>query len=347
MKTKLFMAFVAVLFAATFASCNKDDDVTLESEYAEELDNHGQPFPFDESGRPYGYGGISEENFNKHIAGKGWKCEGTWVINDDGTRQKTDYNKDMYGASPTDYYFASDGTGKAFTIIDATGKSEYTAFNWSFKYDKNMAETSCIVTDHGFMQVVGWSQGVLCVIKPLYSQSSGKTTYGVAIYKEMSDKELASYNEKYSAANPEPSEKQYTVNDVKWYRDCPMNVYKVTNPTFYVYEGRQTDGLAFVLYGLLSMFDARYNDPMYIATTALVADSISTDEALRVPNLRLIKVQGSFFVEDVITPDELNYMLNEAPIGEKMTFGIYLLNDERKALQKIDVTFVKVEKANE
>lgn len=339
------MAFVAVLFATTFVSCNDDDDVTLESEYLDVLDNHGQPFSFDETGRPYGDGGISEENFNKHIAGKGWKCEGTWIINDDGTRCKTNYYADMVGISPTDYYFASDGSGKAFYFSDAEGKNTYRTFNWTFNFDKDSEQSSRIIySNHDYMQVVGWSRNVLCVIRWMYADSSGKKTYAVEIYKEMSDKELASYNEKYSAADPEPAEKRYTMNDMVWYRDCPLNVYKVTNPVFYVYSGRQTDGLAFVLYRLLPMSDARYSDPMYIADYAFVADSVSTDESLRVPNLRRIEVRGGFFIEDVLTPAELTYMRDEAPVDTTMTFGIYLLNSESKALQKLDVSFVKVEK---
>lgn len=203
MKTKLLMAFVAILFSAMFVSCNDDDDVTLESEYSDVLDNHGTPYSFDETGRPYGFGGITEENFNTYFAGKGWKCEGTWRINDDGTRCKTDYYKDIVGVSPTDYYFASDGTGKAFFLSDATGKYVFTAFNWSFKYDENLSQTSRIYSDNDFMQVVGWSQGILCVIKPLGVEGSGKQIYAVAIYKEMSNEELVSYNEKYSELLPE------------------------------------------------------------------------------------------------------------------------------------------------
>lgn len=346
MRTKLFFAFVAVLFAAVFASCNDDEDITLESEYLDVLDNHGDLFPFDASGRPYGYGGISEENFNKYIAGRGWKCEGTWKINDDGTRSKTNYYENMVGVSPSDFYFASDGTGKEYFFSDAYNEYVCHSFKWSFKNDKDADESSCIAySNYDFMQVVGWSQGVLCVIRQLSLNSDGKKTYAVEIYKEMSDKELASHNEKYSAVDDsEPVKKQYTTADIEWYRDCPLGVYKVPNPVFYVYSGRQTDGLAFVLNRILSMFDARYSDPMYIADYAFVADSVSTDESLRVPNLRRIEVQGGFFIEDVLTPTELSYMRDEAPIGTTMTFGIYLLNSEVKALQKVDVNFVKVEK---
>lgn len=206
--TKLLMTFVTLLFTAMFIRCDDVyDDVTLESEYLDVLDNHGNPFQFDETGRPYGYGGISEENFNKNIAGKGWKCEGTWKINDDGTRCKTDFYKNVCGAGPTDYYFASDGTGKAFYISDAvSGKGMYLPFTWSFNYDKNSNQSSLIdCSTNGYIQVVGWSKGVLCVIQSLGVVSNGKTTYAVAIYKEMSDKELASYNENYSEAPVYPT----------------------------------------------------------------------------------------------------------------------------------------------
>lgn len=202
MRIKLFFAIVVVLFTATLTSCNNDDDVTLDSEYADVLDNHGNPFPFDENERPYGYGGISEENFNNHIAGRGWKCKGTWKINDNGRRCKTNYYTDMLGVSPTHYYFASNGMGKAYTISDLEGKGPCMSYRlkWSFKYDKSSNETSRIVfSDYGgFMQVIGWSQGVLCVIEPLYSDGSGKETYAVALYKEMSDDELTQYNKTYT-----------------------------------------------------------------------------------------------------------------------------------------------------
>lgn len=85
-----------------------------------------------------------------------------------------------------------------------------------------------------------------------------------------------------------------------------------------------------------------------MATSALVLDSISENPAYRVPKLRRIGVSkatpesvSSLSIADILTHAELDYMCKEAPVGTKITFGLYLLNADQKALQKLDVTFVK------
>ena len=107
---KSFVGLVLVLFASLFvASCNDDDEESLEQEWAHVLDNHGVAYSFSDNGNCFGDGGgIGQAAFNKMFIGHGWKHYATWEIDNNGKRQSGEYYRNMIGATPVNYYFDSD-----------------------------------------------------------------------------------------------------------------------------------------------------------------------------------------------------------------------------------------------
>lgn len=266
MKTKLFLAFVAVIFACVFASCSNDND-----------DN----------------------------------------------RNKTSTVK-MYVSAETGMYMPWGATDWVeCLLVKEEGQTDY----------ENL----------GMQEISGFSYEKGCEYTLLVRKATlaNPPADGRSVVYELEE-----ILEKKGEPLPE---KQYTADDIVWYDDCPYNIYKIyprsgTEETE-LYSGIKTQYHAVWLEKVITTDDPHFNEVMYSATTALVADSVSEDAAYRVPNLRLVEVnQMALGIDNTLTPDELSYMCDEAPIGERMTFGIYLLNAERKALQKLDVTFVKVEK---
>lgn len=74
-KLNFIMGLVLVLFASLFvASCNNDDEESLEQEFAHVLDNHGVAYSFSDNGNCFGDGGgIVQADFDNMFIGHGWK----------------------------------------------------------------------------------------------------------------------------------------------------------------------------------------------------------------------------------------------------------------------------------
>ena len=67
------MGLVLVLFASLFfASCNDDEEETMEQEWAHVLDNHGVAYSFSDNGNCFGDGGgIGQADFDNMFIGDG------------------------------------------------------------------------------------------------------------------------------------------------------------------------------------------------------------------------------------------------------------------------------------
>lgn len=283
MRTKLLLAIIAVLFAATYASCSDDD--------------------------------------------------GDWPP----MRWKTDVK-------------TSDG---GFVVVPAEGGTYvFTCTNYSGLWIDYASETTDGKTKN-FYEESGNS--TINVTWATIKLAEGKLTVTIAPNEAATSRTLCvstTAGDIFATFKftQQLSEENYMVDDISWYDDCPYNLYRIYprsgTEEVELYSGISTELHAVWLEKIIATTDKHFNEAtMYSATHALVADSISEDVAHKVPNLRMVDVNTDVIsIKDIMTSAELSYMLDEAPIGERMTFGLYLLNAKKKALQKLDVTFVKVKK---
>lgn len=196
-KLKFFIGLVLVLFASLFfASCNDDDEESLEQEWAHVLDNHGVAYSFSDNGNCFGDGGgIGQADFNKMFIGHGWKHYATWEIDKNGKRKSAEYYSNMLGLAPENYYFDSDTKLTTYFNSDADGgavKKTEVAYTFNGRYN-GTSRTVLLLDNNEYIQITGWTLGAqptFCIVHPLATKADGTTVYGVSIYVQMTDKEL-------------------------------------------------------------------------------------------------------------------------------------------------------------
>ena len=196
-KLKFFIGLVLVLFASLFfASCNDDDEESLEQEWAHVLDNHGVAYSFSDNGNCFGDGGgIGQADFNKMFIGHGWKHYATWEIDKNGKRKSAEYYSNMLGLAPENYYFDSDTKLTTYFNSDADGgavKKNEVAYTFNGRYN-GTSRTVLLLDNNEYIQITGWTLGaqpIFCMVHPLATKADGTTLYGVSLYVQMTDKEL-------------------------------------------------------------------------------------------------------------------------------------------------------------
>lgn len=196
-KLKFFIGLVLVLFASLFfASCNDDDEESLEQEWAHVLDNHGVAYSFSDNGNCFGDGGgIGQADFNNMFIGHGWKHYATWEIDKNGKRKSAEYYSNMLGLAPEKYYFDSDTKLTTYFNSDADGgavKKTEVAYTFNGRYN-GTSRTVLLLDNNEYIQITGWTLGAqptFCMVHPLGIEADGTTVYGVSLYVQMTDKEL-------------------------------------------------------------------------------------------------------------------------------------------------------------
>ena len=196
-KLKFFIGLVLVLFASLFfASCNDDDEESLEQEWAHVLDNHGVAYSFSDNGNCFGDGGgIGQADFNKMFIGHGWKHYATWEIDKNGKRKSAEYYRNMLGLAPENYYFDSDTKLTTYYRSDISGgavKKAEVAYTFNGRYN-GTPRTVLLLDNNEYIQITGWTLGaqpIFCMVHPLGIEADGTTLYGVSLYVQMTDKEL-------------------------------------------------------------------------------------------------------------------------------------------------------------
>ena len=196
-KLKFFIGLVLVLFASLFfASCNDDDEESLEQEWAHVLDNHGVAYSFSDNGNCFGDGGgIGQADFNKMFIGHGWKHYATWEIDKNGKRKSAEYYRNMLGLAPENYYFDSDTKLTTYYRSDISGgavKKTEVAYTFNGRYN-GTSRTVLLLDNNEYIQITGWTLGAqptFCMVHPLGIEADGTTVYGVSLYVQMTDKEL-------------------------------------------------------------------------------------------------------------------------------------------------------------
>lgn len=196
-KLKFFIGLVLVLFASLFvASCNDDDEESLEQEWAHVLDNHGVAYSFSDNGNCFGDGGgIGQADFNNMFIGHGWKHYATWEIDKNGKRKSAEYYSNMLGLAPENYYFDSDTKLTTYYRSDIPGgavKKTEVAYTFNGRYN-GTSRTVLLLDNNEYIQITGWTLGaqpIFCMVHPLATKADGTTVYGVSLYVQMTDKEL-------------------------------------------------------------------------------------------------------------------------------------------------------------
>ena len=196
-KLKFFIGLVLVLFASLFfASCNDDEEETMEQEWAHVLDNHGVAYSFSDNGNCFGDGGgIGQADFNKMFIGHGWKHYATWEIDKNGKRKSAEYYRNMLGLAPENYYFDSDTKLTTYFNSDADGgavKKNEVTYTFNGRYN-GTPRTVLLLDNNEYIQITGWTLGAqptFCMVHPLATKADGTTVYGVSLYVQMTDKEL-------------------------------------------------------------------------------------------------------------------------------------------------------------
>lgn len=194
---KSFLGLVLVLFASLFfASCNDDDEESLEQEWAHVLDNHGVAYSFSDNGNCFGDGGgIGQADFNNMFIGHGWKHYATWEIDKNGKRKSAEYYSNMLGLAPENYYFDSDTKLTTYYRSDISGgavKKTEVAYTFNGRYN-GTPRTVLLLDNNEYIQITGWTLGAqptFCMVHPLGIEADGTTVYGVSLYVQMTDKEL-------------------------------------------------------------------------------------------------------------------------------------------------------------
>ena len=194
---KYFVGLVLVLFASLFfASCNDDEEETMEQEWAHVLDNHGVAYSFSDNGNCFGDGGgIGQADFNKMFIGHGWKHYATWEIDKNGKRKSAEYYRNMLGLAPENYYFDSDTKLTTYYRSDISGgavKKTEVAYTFNGRYN-GTPRTVLLLDNNEYIQITGWTLGAqptFCMVHPLGIEADGTTVYGVSLYVQMTDKEL-------------------------------------------------------------------------------------------------------------------------------------------------------------
>lgn len=144
---------------------------------------------------------MSRELFNENIVGRGWYHESSHEIKPDGTVMMADYYQDMFGISPSHYYFDADSL-TAFSHHDSHG---YVNGGLGFvrcAYIYNEADQGIYVQgrrmlqlkpigekDYKYLMTVNWSG----------MRSDGTQIYTLDIFKRMTNKDLKKIRRAYSA----------------------------------------------------------------------------------------------------------------------------------------------------
>lgn len=188
---------IALFITVGFTACNDEDEVTLYSEWENVLNNHGCDYWYNENGECFGDGGgIGEENFKKMFIGHGWKNYGTWEIDENGKRQSTEYYSNIYGVSPTYYYFDNDSQLTTYYHSDADAgavKKNVIPYSFNNRYNGTSRTVLLLNTDR-YIQITGWTLGNLptfCMVHSLGLVRNNRKIYGVSLYVQMTDKEFS------------------------------------------------------------------------------------------------------------------------------------------------------------
>lgn len=179
---KLYPFIIALLFAVSFASCNKEDVYPT--------------FSFNEKGECYmpDVKKISIEDFESSVVGYGWKHIITHEIGSDGKCSPEDYYEDLIGGGPSQYYFESSSSLKEYMYVDAFPVHGYYTYAYDYEDGNRISQN-----DHLVMHIVSLKGDIMKIIDYLGVRADGIKIYGYSTYKRMSSEELTQVQNAYPA----------------------------------------------------------------------------------------------------------------------------------------------------
>ncbi len=170
-----------LLLSVACSSCSDDDDLLT--------------FKFNENGECYcpSVSAISKDSFEKSVVGSGWKHAGTYEIDRDGKCLEPEYYGSHEGGGPSHYYFESVYSLKEYIRVNVyPSVSGFRIFAYDYE-DANRI----VVGGQMKMQILSVDGNILKVIEQMGVRADGEQVYGYAIYKRMTERELAECRENY------------------------------------------------------------------------------------------------------------------------------------------------------
>ncbi len=167
-------------------------------------DDDGPAFMFDRYGNctATSVTPLSQKDFNLQVVGSGWKHLSTFEIGTNGNPTGKEYYEEKVGVSPTDYYFESATSLKAYFYADAIPASGYKTYSYQYEEENNTLGSSDSTKPLSFLQIVYLRGDIMKALVYLGQRSIGGGTmryiYGYSTYQRMTEKELTTCQETHS-----------------------------------------------------------------------------------------------------------------------------------------------------
>lgn len=146
----------------------------------------------DEDSRVPAFMPVSADYFANCVDGKGWRYAESHEIRGNGTFVKNDYWADLVGGAPEQYSFDGDSI-TVYMYLDAYPISGYR----KKKYTYDASSRQLIIDGSEEFTVVSVSDTELCLIRHQGTTGNGDRIYVYAIYRAMSQGELATVRRNY------------------------------------------------------------------------------------------------------------------------------------------------------
>lgn len=167
-------------------------------------DDDGPAFMFDRYGNctATSVTPLSQKDFNLQVVGSGWKHLSTFEIGTNGNPTGKEYYEEQVGVGPTDYYFESATSLKAYFYADAIPARGYKTYSYQYEEENNTLGSSDSSKPLSFLQIVYLRGDIMKALVYLGQRSIGGGTmryiYGYSTYQRMTEKELTTCQETHS-----------------------------------------------------------------------------------------------------------------------------------------------------
>lgn len=178
---KIKYMFIIPLLTALIATCNKE---------------HLPDFVFDADGicQAQGLKAISEEDFDRYVAGYGWSVASISEVNYDGSCSDKDFFETRPETVPSQFYFESASSLKEYVWLKDYQEMCYLLHDYIYKVadGENAVLNGVITGGNRLMQIISVNDDVMEALVLLDVADGDPRIYGYVVYNKMSDSELQS-----------------------------------------------------------------------------------------------------------------------------------------------------------